>query len=323
MVVVKDSSVSFTNCSFEMSYATGLHLTATTAVIDNCNFKNNKTVKSYSDKTYYGLLATNGDITVKNSIFENNQVSLGLFDTVGAVVDSNFFRNHKNTVPAYADFPLVMNGSTDFILTNNSGTNNYKNAISLQGYIAREGSDTHLVKNPLPYLLERNIYTTASSTLTISPGVVIKFNDNCTNCGTLGIEGQLFVNGGENAGEKVIFTSAYDDSDGTDMYNDGPTTGEITKNQKIALIATSPSIKNAEFRYLKEALSFVNCDPVDLNLENVLFQDNIWSIQTNRDNVQVTLADNLTFATSTSQSMNAHIKEALQTAKDNGANITW
>jgi len=323
MVVVKNSNVDFKNVAFELSYTTGLHMVSSTSIIDHCYFKNTKKRDSYISKTYYGLYVMGGDIEVKNSFFENNQIGLGLFDTVGAVVDSNVFRNYDDVNTRYADFPLILRGSTDFVLKNNSGEDNYKNAISLSGYVARSGSNTTLVKNPLPYLLENNLNTVANSTLTIGPGVVIKFNDNCVNCGVLVIGGQFFVNGGEGNNEKVIFTSAYDDSDGTDMYNDGPTDGKVTKNQKIVLTGTTPIIKNAEFRYLKEALSFVNCDPVDINLENVLFRDNVWSIQADTKNVQVSLADNLTFASSTSQSMNFYVGDALQTAKDNGANIIW
>ncbi len=323
MVSVDNTNVNFKGSSFENSFSSGLHLTSAVSIIENCNFKNNRRVEDYNDKTYYGLYAINGEISIKDSVFDNNQIGLGLFDTKGAIVVSNFFKNQNNSVVTYNDFPLIMNGSSGSTLDNNSGENNYKNAISLRGYIAKDDSNTTLTKNPLPYLIENYIGTTASSTLIVSPGVVFKFNDSYSNCGKLSVSGKLIVSGGNNPSERVLFTSAYDDSDGTDMYNNGASEGVITGDQGVSLISATAEIKNAEFRYLKKALSFSQCNPVNINLENVKFENNTWSIYADNQNAQVTLADKLVFATTTPMSMNSAVKTALQTAKEGGSDILW
>jgi len=70
-------------------------------------------------------------------------------------------------------------------------------------------------------------------------------------------------------------------------------------------------------------LAFLNCNPVELNLKNVLFQDSTWSIYADNQNADVIFAENLTFATTSPMSMNDAVKNALQNAKDAGANIIW
>jgi RHS repeat-associated protein len=71
-----------------------------------------------------------------------------------------------------------------------------------------------------PYVLDGNVTVAAAVTLTINPGVIVKFNGGTR---------ELTVNGTLNAvgssGSLIYFTSLQDDSIGGDTGADGPTTG--------------------------------------------------------------------------------------------------
>ena len=306
MVIMDGASANFTDSTFENSYTSGAYFESATSTISNCIFQNNKTQIAYTDyhstfyNQYYGLVALRGEITVQNSNFNHNQVGLGLFDTVGAVIDSNVF-NYNNSNEE--SFPLYLSGSAGFTLVNNSGANNDKNGISVWGVTAKEGVNTSLVENPLPYILEKGLTVSENSTLEIGPRAVFKFDG-----GGIGGSGQININGGDNEADRISFISISD---------------SVVSQSGMGFSSSTPVIKNAEFRYLDRALSFTNCDLVDLNLENVLFENNTWSIYADNQNAQVTFVDNLVFATTTSMSMNAAVEIVLQEAKHGGANITW
>ncbi len=93
-----------------------------------------------------------------------------------------------------------------------------------------------------------NLNVTSNATLTILPGVVIK--SNLTGNSEIRIEGGLIANG--TANEKIIFTSANDDSNGGDYNNDGNATIPNRGNWKGVKIVNNSkliSIKNCDFRY--------------------------------------------------------------------------
>ncbi len=306
MVIMDEATANFNDSIFENSYTSGAYFESATSTISNCTFQNNKTQIAYTDyhptyyNQYYGLVALGGGITVRNSNFNHNQVGLGLSDTFGAVVDSNIFDNNNSNEES---FPLELSGSSGFILTSNSGTGNDKNGISVWGNVTKEGINTVLVENSLPYILEKGLSVAGNSTLEIGPKTVFKFDG-----GGIGVSGYLNIDGGNNEVDKILFSS---------MSN------SIASQSGISFSSSTSSIKNAEFSYLDKALAFINCNPVDLNLENVRFNNNTWSIYADNQNAQVTFANKLLFATTTSQSMNAAVQTALQNAKDNGADIAW
>jgi hypothetical protein len=71
-----------------------------------------------------------------------------------------------------------------------------------------------------PYVLDGSVTIASGATLTIEPGVVVKFN---------GTSRSIFVNGALNASGTpsgpIYFTSLADDSIGGDTRGNGPTTG--------------------------------------------------------------------------------------------------
>ncbi|MFA4872506.1 MAG: hypothetical protein WC659_01050 [Patescibacteria group bacterium] len=93
-----------------------------------------------------------------------------------------------------------------------------------------------------PYTLTLN----AGETFTIRPGVIIKFDPTAQ----FQVSGHLIVNGNEQ--EPVILTSAKDDTDGTDVTLDGPTTPTPGDWQGMVLAESSNcsfTLHNLELRY--------------------------------------------------------------------------
>ncbi|MCK5285927.1 MAG: lamin tail domain-containing protein [Candidatus Pacebacteria bacterium] len=294
MLIVDKATANFNNSTFENSYSSGLYADTSILNIDSCIFQNNKSYVAYNDysqtfnNAYYGLVALRGDISVENSDFNYNQIGLGLFDTQGSIVKSNTFKNNNSNEKS---FPLILNGSFSFEVANNSGSGNDKNGIQACGYITKVGFNTILTQNPLPYVVEKSIEIMKDTSLSIEAGSVFKFKNSSVN-----IMGELNINGV--LGNPVIFTSAEDDSDGVDVYNDGlVASSTITKKGGINLHSATSTIKNAEFRYLDRATAYYNTYGVQspLNLENIIYSYNTWSIFADEQTAPVDKNDNVQF----------------------------
>lgn len=95
-----------------------------------------------------------------------------------------------------------------------------------------------------PYVLDGNITVSSGVTLTIEPGVVVKFN---------GTSRQLTVNGTLSAvgtpGSRITFTSIQDDSVGGDSGGDGPTSGAPGQWYTIQVKASGSQLKFADVRH--------------------------------------------------------------------------
>ncbi|MBU1046776.1 lamin tail domain-containing protein [Patescibacteria group bacterium] len=302
MVQVENTNVDFNNCIFEKSYNSGLYLSSSNVNINSSTFRNNKTNVAYNDSNqtyagkYYGVVVLGGDVSVENSNFNHNQVGLGVYDTENIIIKNNIFNDNNSNKES---FPLILSGSTAFDLSGNSGSGNDKNGIALEGYITKEGVDTSLLKNSLPYVLEKSIYVVENSSMNIESGAVFKFKDN----NYLNIIGELNVKGGEN--DKVIFTSVYDDSDGVDVYNDGlMEESDIPNKGGVIFQSANSIIENAEFRYLNQATAYKNPYGYQspINLKNVNYIDNIWSIFADAEDTPVDRNENVQFSDGQSMS---------------------
>ena len=98
-------------------------------------------------------------------------------------------------------------------LTNNTYTNNGVNGLAIQG--GTIASNTTWDMTDTAYYIIDDVAVAVGSTLTVSPGVVVKFNDDRN----LLIQGALRVLG--TSEEKVYFTSNHDDTVQGDTNNDG------------------------------------------------------------------------------------------------------
>jgi len=276
MVVVKNSEVDFQKTSFEESYSSGLLLEQATSTIDECYFKNNQ-----EESESCGLSATRSYFEIRNSVFDGNYKGLMTTDSSNLIIDNNFFQNNVS-------FPLTIANPTGLKITNNSGINNGTDGINLSGYLF-EGA-TELDYNPLPYVIDNVLIVAEKAVLEIKPQTTFKFDKD----GTLGVEGYLGVKGGIGDENKIIFTSLFE--------KEGVATSSIAKVGGINIMSASSTIENAEFRYLKEATNYMDLSnyysgreplPAAINLKDVVYRYNYWSIKTDTLDNPIIRAENI------------------------------
>ncbi len=283
MVVLNGASANFTDSVFASSTTSGLHLTSAVSVIDNCVFKNNK-----KETGNYGFYAHNSDLNIQNSTFKNNQIGLCLSDSVGAIINSNTFNNHSG-------FPIKISGSPNITITGNTGENNETDGINIFGAMTNTIAITTLAYNPLPYIVGNSLTVSEDTALEIGPKTVFKFAKHGALWGNIGVNGFLKINGGAGEENQVLFTSIFDDGE--------IATNTIPKKGGINLNSASSTIENAEFRYLDVATDYKDMakyqvvesfqSPIDL--KNVIYKYNTWSIKTDTASTTVTRAENVTF----------------------------
>jgi len=263
-----------TNSVFEYSKQYGLYLSNASSTVSSNVFRNNKQTNSSA-----GIYGGGGAPTISGNQFTNNGQGL-YFSNSGAQISTNIFTNNSYRAVGHQN---VFTGS----FSGNTGSGNNTNGISLIGTITQENATTTLDMNSLPYLIiDSDITVSASSTLVVGQGAIFKFKDKHLN-----VRGRLVVDGAN--GTPVIFTSAYDDSDGNDALNDGPSVGSANRYQGLYMKSGSSSdIDNAEFRYLYRGVSYENPSPIDL--ENVLFSNNDLGVSAVPGET-ILKADNITF----------------------------
>lgn len=106
-----------------------------------------------------------------------------------------------------------------------------------------------LTKSSSPYVVPSNITVNTGATLTIEPGVVIKFS-NIGTTGILNVNGTLLAQG--TTSTPIVFTSFYDDAYGGDTNGDATTTAPAPGGwYGVALKQGSDAsvIDNSIFRY--------------------------------------------------------------------------
>jgi YD repeat-containing protein len=81
-----------------------------------------------------------------------------------------------------------------------------------------------------PYVLDGNVVVASGATLTVEPGVIVKFNGEYR---TLYVDGALRAIG--SASSRIVFTSLQDDTVGGDSGGDGPTVGAPGQWYSIAV----------------------------------------------------------------------------------------
>lgn len=158
--------------------------------------------------------------------------------------------------------------------------------------------DTTWALDGSPYLINTGIFVFEGITLTIDPGVVVKFNLNTwPYLPSLGIFGKLIANGAEN--DPIYFTSNYDDIGGStdedyescyyENYDEegNPLGEEICEIVDLYepyagdwgglyfISSNGSSLKNVFFRYADDTLSF---ESSSVNFENLNLGDNIYGL---------------------------------------------
>ncbi|MDO8492643.1 MAG: S8 family serine peptidase, partial [bacterium] len=116
--------------------------------------------------------------------------------------------------------PLSLSPEVDFVHSNTNAHDNSTNAIVMEGLLS---SNRTWTKDLIPYVIRHaastSVFIAPDASLTINPGVIVKFASPFSSLST---SGTLNVNG--TSGEPVFFTSVKDDTIGGDTNNDGNTT---------------------------------------------------------------------------------------------------
>ena len=192
-------------------------------------------------------------IRVSGGNIQNNSISGGsgwgiyLTGTGGSTVSGNTITDK--------DYP-VYQGPGDAIYTDNVFGNNVNTVIGVGGAVNQDVTWDDVQGLGYPYLVISDVTVSAGQTLTIDPGVVVKFNAVDTNTGSssyryrhdLIVAGTLDLQ--STPGQEVVFTSSRDDEYGGDSNGDGATSGPGSENWG-AIKYTNPDnvLHDAVIRY--------------------------------------------------------------------------
>jgi hypothetical protein len=228
IIIVDTTSIEFKNCLLENFNVSGLKLLDSYSQIENLTVQNGPSGSAIS--------ISGGTPTIRNSIFKNTYSGMIITGGSKAEVTENYFEAIK-----YPQGALFI-GDGYPILKDNTGKDNFLNGIYLFNAIAEDW--TLYPNTDFPYISDCEV--TSSGSLTIEPGVVMKFEKR----GNLSIAGKLFAQG--SLDKQIIFTSIADDRYGGDTNNDGDQTqassffwDKLYFNQS----SEGSSIKNAKISY--------------------------------------------------------------------------
>jgi hypothetical protein len=128
----------------------------------------------------------------------------------------------NTTLANNQNYAIRANVSSFPTLTGNTYTNNGVNGLALQGGTIAGNATWGMTD--IAYFIADNVAVGPSATLTINPGVVVKFQDGRA----LLVQGSLRALG--TSGSPVYFTSKRDDTIKGDTNNDGAATGPVPGN---------------------------------------------------------------------------------------------
>ena len=243
---IANSSAEISDSIFEHSKVYGLKMVNSDSSVTDSIFRNNNNV---SDTAGYdsSLFAMGGTPSVSKSSFVSNHKGAYFFNSLATVDSNTFTANANEAVYSYGQL-----GS----YTNNSGSGNGVDAMSLNGTITQNGATTTLAANTLPYLLSGNVIVAANSALAVNSGAIIK-GWNVVSTSYLSVYGNLIASGTNFS--DIVFGSMFS----------SPAKGNWGG---VRLYSGSQSnIYGATFEYADTAISY-NGSP--LNLSNVKFNEN-------------------------------------------------
>ncbi len=200
---VENASTTITNSIFENSAVYGVWLKNSTATFSG------NTVRANTASTTaegIGLVVTDGSVSIQNNTFSGNTYGLRITSAGAAnsisILNNTFTQNLLEAMDINNSYPTI---------SGNTAADNGTNGVLYQGLISKN----YTFSANLPYKISTGLGVSASTTLTLNPGTIVKF----TSSGSLIVQGKLAVGG--TSANRVIFTSIKDDSFGGDTNNDG------------------------------------------------------------------------------------------------------
>ena len=198
---------------------------------------------------------SNGDGTTAPAVEDWGGIELGHDPSQAPSEISNASIRYAGEDYYGAGFPIVVTGRTQPTIFATTVSNSRRNAIGLA--TGNYSADLHLNVVGIPYYVEGDdITVNAGVTMTVDPGVVLKFQDGSSSR-DLVVNGRLLANG--TVSQPIVFTSFKDDASGGDSNADGTTPpapedwGGITLSHDPSQAASE--ITNARIRYAGEGSS--------------------------------------------------------------------
>ncbi len=216
-------------------------------VLNYCRFQYANLPSSYYNGKYISggtVSMENASPTITNSIIKDCNYGVYAFQASNPIVENNEFTNINYT-------PVAMSVNADPGFSNNVFVNEGWTAIGLigedlgvNGLVSKRNMAGH---TNITYVLLQNLRVTSGSNLDISPGIIIKMNNNVT----IDIDGGFKAEGLEN--DSIVITSIHDDNYGVpkDTRNDGDATSPSAGNWRTIRFNSSSDDAYNSFMYCK------------------------------------------------------------------------
>ena len=215
MVQAEGGYLIIRNSKFEKSFSRGLWLINSSSSVEGSEFSNIG-VEEYFGSAAIMIEGRDDKSVVKNSTFKDNKVGLLMKSAGSPIIQENIFENNEN--------PIILESYLNSgVLTAFSGNiirDNELNGISLIDFAFAPGVATvEWQKAEVPFIINSEITIPEGLTLTIGPGVIIKFS----TLGRVYIGVNLSARG--TSQEPIVFTALIDDQYGGDTTNNGESVG--------------------------------------------------------------------------------------------------
>ena len=240
-----------------------VHSTGSASTFDHCLFHHGG---DNDDQAVF--ICESSSPTITNCHFYDGRVGLELRGQSAPIVENNTFEQNSYA-PIRMPWTLTPNFANNIFIDNNI------NGIELtQPASVAVGSYTLPATNlgaltQVPYVLYSSLTIPDSTTLTIEPGVIIKYTGDYA----INVEGTLFAEG--TAEQPLIFTNIRDDAYGGDTNTDGsatvPAAGLFYGIYVKAPSSNTSVISHCIFRYGGDNNGFVYCDGGSPTITNCHF----------------------------------------------------